>query len=124
MAKKVNGLVGLVFLLGALGGGVYLSEDDFDNAYYCSTTNEFGVFDRLSSTGRTAYWTDEEGRNRRKLCGVTWIKLSVYAANEGLTKDDILGTASPVVPVVENGCHTGQLCYECDSVGCREFIGG
>ena len=118
------GLIGVVLLLSALGGSLTLTSDEYDNAYYCSTSNEFGVFERLSGTGRTAYWTDDGGYNRRKLCGVAWITLDNYIKSEGLTKQDVLGSASPVVAVPENGCHTGQLCYDCDGNGCVEFVGG
>ena len=57
MNDKVKyGIVGLLCILAGFGGNIYLTQEQLDNAFYCSATEEVGIFyGGVSSTGLTAY---------------------------------------------------------------------
>lgn len=71
MDSKV-GVIGALSLL-LVSGAIYTLE--IDKTYICSSDNTIAVFDKISSTGITGYWVDEEGKNRQKICsGGKWVK--------------------------------------------------
>lgn len=55
--KVTYGLIGLLSLMVAgLGGSIFLTPDQLDNAYVCSVNENVAFFDRLSSTEKTGYY--------------------------------------------------------------------
>jgi len=87
--KTKVGLIGLITLLGVLGGNIYLSQDQLDNAYYCTATEEIGIFyGGISSTGLTAYPYEENrsGYVRCQKAGIkgVWIPLQEYAKENNI----------------------------------------
>lgn len=57
MDNKLAGLIGIITLLASFGGLIYLTPDQQNSAYTCSTTNQVYLCDSLSSTSKTCYWT-------------------------------------------------------------------
>ena len=133
--KIVYGVIGLVLLLaGGFGGSLLLSPDEFANAYVCSSTEKVGIFERLSSTAKTGYYTNELGEAKSSPCrDGTWIKLKAYAESKGidpnalLEKSEITVFDPPVVlePLptgspVPSGARAGAKEYLCSPTGCVE----
>ena len=84
--KITYGLIGILSLIVAtLGGTMYLTPDQLDNAYICTTNQNVVIADHLSSTYKTAYWIDEYNVSKSKTCtnGI-WISLKDYAKENGL----------------------------------------
>jgi hypothetical protein len=70
-SKITYGIIGTLSLL-LTSGAIY--ELQQDKAYFCKATNEVGVFEKLSSTGKTGYWT-ENNTLKSKQCSTIWDKL-------------------------------------------------
>ncbi len=84
MASKITyGLIGILSLLAGFGGSIFLDQDTLDNTYFCTSNEKIAVFESLSSTSKTGYWT-EEGIERRSVCrnGI-WMKFSDYLESTG-----------------------------------------
>lgn len=87
--KTTSGLLGLITILTLFGGSLYLSPEQLDNAYYCTATEEIGIFyGGVSGTGLTAYPYNENRSDsvRCKKAGIkgTWISLIKYAEEQGV----------------------------------------
>ena len=93
--KTKTGLIGLIILLAAFGGNLYLSEEQLDNAYFCTASEEIGIFyGGISGTGLTAYpyaenRTDYERCQKAGIKGV-WISLTKYAEEIGIDPLEII----------------------------------
>ena len=103
--KKVTyGIIGILSLIvAALGGTVFLSEDQLDNAFICSINQNIVIADHLSSTTKTAYWVDELGEDRSKVCrSGYWLPLVQYAEDNHLDLNILLqeGLEPVIEPVV------------------------
>lgn len=95
------GLLGLVTVLAIYGGGLTLTSNEAENTYYCSLTNEIAVFQRLSSTMKTGYYT-LDGVEKSVSCRsgtsyAPWITLRVYAEQSDLNYEDIIASANNVI---------------------------
>lgn len=91
--KITYGLLGVLsIIVAALGGTVFLSEDQLDNAYICSVNlNVVLGIDRLSSTSKTAYWFDELGEQKSKVCrNGLWLDLRQYAKDNNIELNILL----------------------------------
>lgn len=122
--KILSGVLGLVVLLAGLGGTIYLTTDEYDNAYVCTSSEKVGVFERLSSTGKTGYYTDSSGNQKYAVCtnGV-WVHLSPYAQEKGLEPASFLASSKEaglkeIIPSPVTYDCAGVKKYSCDSVGC------
>src|SRR3990167_6960376 len=75
----------LSFIVLALGGSLYLTPDELDHAYICSVNQDVVIAERLSSTLKTAYWTNELNVTKSKVCtnGI-WMNLKQYAKDNNL----------------------------------------
>ncbi|MFA6462390.1 MAG: hypothetical protein WCV90_09080 [Candidatus Woesearchaeota archaeon] len=112
--KITYGLIGfLTVVMAAFGGTVYLSPDQLDHAYVCSVTESVAFFDKLSSTFKTGYYTDDQGAVKSIVCkNGTWISLKSYAASKGVSIDSLLQKNNDVQT-------SSQLSYRCDKVECK-----
>jgi len=94
MDKVKAGLVGLVTILAVFGGAEYLLQEEAENSYYCSLTNQIAVFHRLSGIGKTGYYMiDTEEKSLPCRSGNTytpWIPLRQYIEEQGLTWEDVM----------------------------------
>ena len=119
-----TGIIGLLVLLAGFGGAMMLSQEEYDNAYVCPLTDEWGVFyGGLSSSGQRAYPLEgtTKGYKDCKLddSRAEWIKLSVYAESLRLSAEDFINTHEESVIVISgNSCGKDQVCYECSPAGC------
>ena len=85
--KITYGLLGILSLVVlAMGGNIYLTEDQLDDAYICSVNENVVLgIDRLSSTSKTAYWFDELGEQKSKVCrNGFWLDLRQYAKDNNI----------------------------------------
>lgn len=113
------GIVGVLSLvIAAFGGSMYLTENQLSSAYVCSVNENIGFFDRLSSTSKTGYYTDENNDSKRKVCtNGKWIPLIGYAELLGIGIDELLQPkVSPETP--EPYRDIGKVKYICDQKEC------
>lgn len=110
--KLLAGLIGILTLLAGLGGGVKLSEDDFDRAYVCPLTEQVAVLDRLSSTGKTGYYKEDNIEKQLQCRSGTifdaWIPLKQYAEMKNINPVDLIRLS---------GMPSGKI-WECDLNDC------
>lgn len=99
--KLAYGIIGVLLI--AMGGGAYvlLTPEQLDAAYTCTTSNVTGIFERFSSTYKTAYWT-QDGMEKQSTCrnGV-WIPTKQWLKNNGLSEKDVV--VSQDIPIDEPG---------------------
>ena len=90
--KITYGAIGLLTLLvAALGGSIYLTPDQLDHAYICTANQNVIIADHLSSTQKTAYWTDESGIDKSKVCtNGLWTGLKQYAKDNNIAINVLL----------------------------------
>ena len=139
-AKITYGLIGILSLIvAALGGNVFLTEDQLDNAFICSINQNIVIADHLSSTTKTAYWVDDQGLDKSQVCrSGYWLPLKQYAEDNNLDLNILLqeGLEPVIEPVVvptdgEDG-KDGEIIfieipsgsggsYRCDSSKCVEI---
>jgi hypothetical protein len=115
--KVTYGLIGILTLfIAALGGNVYLSEDQLAHAYICSVNQNVVIADHLSSTGKTAYWYDEANVSRSKICtNGLWLPLKQYAKDNGLELNILLQNVNKEESAIV--AKAGQT-YRCDQTKC------
>ena len=104
MENKITyGVIGILSLIvAALGGTVFLSEDQLDNAFICSINQNIVIADHLSSSTKTAYWIDELGEDQSQVCRLGyWLPLVQYAEDNQLDINILLqeGLEPVVVPI-------------------------
>jgi len=100
METKTKGFIGIVLLLATSGLGTYFVLDNNgqyvaidETSYLCPLNNitlenaQIYNFDRLSSSGKTGYWTTDSV-TKSKLCSVGWIQVSEFAATNNITLSD------------------------------------
>jgi len=90
--KITYGMIGILSLIVAtMGGTIFLTEDQLDNAYICSVNQEVVIADHLSSTAKTAYWLDENSVEQSKVCrNGFWLNLKQYAKDNDLDLNVLL----------------------------------
>jgi len=100
ITNERKGWIGLVTALAVLGGSIYLLPTEAENAYYCPLTDDFAVFHRLSSSGKTGYYMDgdteisfacREGRLYKE-----WVPLRQYIEEQGLSWEDVIKPECPM----------------------------
>jgi len=122
------GVVGLVALLLGFGGSLMLSVDELDMAYYCTVTEEYGVFaGGISGTAYTAYpFSDSRRGYERCVDGDglkgRWVPLREEALRRGVDLDELITSleGDPVssdffVPSKDYGSAEQ---FSCDQLGC------
>ena len=118
------GVLGLLMLLLGGGLGTFLP-DEVDKMYYCPLTGDVGIFERFSSTMKTAYYTDPNtGDIVRVACrsGRTyepWVKLTEYAKEQGIDISVLLNSHTKQTVVNNTKAH-GNRVWRCDSEQCVE----
>jgi hypothetical protein len=115
-------------MLATFGGSEYLTQEESQNAYVCSTTGDLGIFTGnpshpkpLSRSGMTGYWVDYENEdaNRQSRCSKgVWIPLNDYMEDHGQTLIDAVNEPEqiPVTPT-----YAESLQYSCDNKGCEKI---
>lgn len=106
------GIIGVVAMLLGAGGAIVLQPGELDHAYVCTTTQDVGIFDHLSSTSRTGY-PFSDTNSGSKLCADSgvWQKCTDWAAAHGTTCQEAVAnapeTSSPSGQVVRKiaDCH-------------------
>lgn len=78
------GIIGVVTILAIFGGYIVLSDDEIENAYYCTANSKVGIFESLSSTNKTGYWYEDNVRKQSTCVKGEWIYLKVYCDSNGI----------------------------------------
>jgi len=110
--KTTYGIIGVLSLIIAtLGGNMYLTEEQIDNAYICTYNEKIGFFEEFSSTMKTGYYY-EDGIKKSQVCrnGV-WTKLKEYAEQNNLTINKLLNQEKQT---------SYQKKYDCGRYACIE----
>lgn len=91
--KIIYGVLGILSVIVAtMGGTLYLTESQLSSAFVCSMNENIvlGVT-RLSSTSKTAYWIDELGEEKSKVCrNGLWLDLREYAKDNNIKLNILL----------------------------------
>ena len=74
--KAGYGIVGVLCVLLGFGGNVALTAEQASHVYLCPTTQNIGIFEKLSSTGKVGYYTNDLGKQASSSCSVSWVKLN------------------------------------------------
>jgi len=118
--KKITyGMIGILSLIVAtLGGTIYLTPDQLDHAYICSINQNVVIADYLSSTSKTAYWT-EENVTKSKVCrGGYWLNLKQYAKDNQLDINILLENLNKEETIQD----TNTIKYRCNQVECIKVV--
>jgi hypothetical protein len=90
MDDKIKYGIGIISILLLLSGTYYISRTDFEKSYYCSTSNTVGIFDRLSSTQKTGYYTENNIEKSKTCTNSKWIKLNDYCTQNNIDCNSLL----------------------------------
>jgi hypothetical protein len=115
--KITYGFIGLLSLIVAsMGGSIYLTPDQLEKAYICSSNQNVVIADHLSTSAKTAYWIDEMNITKSKTCtNGLWLNLKKYAKDNNI-KINIL---------LQNGLNEDSntpiagIKYRCDTTKCE-----
>ena len=124
--KAIAGLIGVILLLAGFGGNALLTEDEFQNAYVCSVTEEIGIFaGGISGTSYTGYPNieDRTGPVRCKTVDGTkgiWIRLEEYAKSKGIDPLSFLIQSKSETSDNINPSREG-IQYSCSPSGCTKI---
>lgn len=97
--KILTGIIGLLCILaGGFGGSQLLTENELNNAYVCTVTEEVGIFwGGISGTMYRGYPNIEnykgykDCKNEQSVKGV-WIDLTTYARDNGINPLSLIQT--------------------------------
>ena len=119
--KITYGLLGILSLIvAALGGNIFLTEDQLDNAYICSVNlNVVLGIDRLSSTSKTAYWFDDLGEQKSKVCrNGFWLDLRQYAKDNNIELNILLQDINQEPKIIEVPDSSRRIQWKCSPEEC------
>jgi len=109
--KIQYGLIGiLTVIVAAFGGYQYFTPEQLDNLYVCTTNQNLGYFDYLSSTAKTGYWTENETTQSLVCRNGYWINIKDYAQENNVSIASLLipEEEPEEIPIAEPG--TKYLC--------------
>ena len=110
----MRGIIGILSALLAFGGTLILTQDQFDNAYVCSSNEKVGIFyGGISSTGLTGYPYKENRTSPTSCTNGKWESLKSYAEKKGLKPEDFMQKAVQTAPTSKYACNI-QWCVEVD----------
>lgn len=99
MADKITyGIIGIIVVASIASGIYYFNQDEFKNAYVCTTNNVTGIFERLSSTNKTGYWTNESGSFSVVCRNGYWVPLNDFATQYKIDVNDLTKNGVQVLP--------------------------
>ena len=85
------GVIALVSLLAGFFGKNMLTEDQFENTFVCTVTEEYGIFyGGISKSGLTAYPFSENRTKYTRCAGGEWITLKEYAKLHNIDPSEII----------------------------------
>ena len=128
--QKISyGLIGLLFtIVATMGGTMFLTPDQLDNAYICSINQNVVIADHLSSTSKTAYWIDELNETQSQVCrNGYWLNLKQYAEDNDLDINILLQNGFneeiPInnTPINYTSNTQGNEKYSCDQIKCTRI---
>jgi len=116
--KITYGLFGTLFMVvAAMGGDLYLTDNELDNAYICTSNQNIGFFERFSSTMKTGYWTEDDVEKSKVCRSGIWVKLKQYAQDNSIDLNVLLDPSvnPPTLP-------PGSIQYLCDPINCTRIL--
>ena len=90
--KYLVGIIGVISMLVGAGGTMLFSGEDLNNVYVCPLTDQVGVFERLSGSAKTGYYTIN-GSEQSAACRIgrtyaAWIQLQDYEYAQQISGSD------------------------------------
>lgn len=96
-AKTVSmyGIIGVLIM--ASGGTLfYLSQEQLNNTYICPLTNVTGIFEKLSSSNKTGYWTINGTTKQATCTNSAWIKLDTWCVQNNINCSQFISNGIPI----------------------------
>ena len=122
-AKIGYGITIILSMLVGFGGQTYLSQDQLDHSYFCTANNKVMLFDKLSSTGKTGYYTINTTQKSVTCTNGQWIKLADYAKSQGIDPNTLLEQSQSISSTagqeVASGLNADSICDPPEMGGCR-----
>lgn len=121
--KITYGIIGvLAVIVAAMGGTMMLTQDQLDHAYICTSNQNVVIADHLSSTYKTAYWTDENNVSKSKSCtGGIWQNLKQYAQQNNISINVLINQAQDTNVTQSSDSEQGIIKYRCDQNNCTRI---
>jgi hypothetical protein len=96
------GIIGLLTILSVFGGYLVLTPEQLSNTFYCTASEEIGIFyGGISGTGLTAYPYTENRSDyvRCQKAGIkgTWILLTEYAEELGIDPIELISKPKDIL---------------------------
>jgi len=114
--KITYGIIGILsVIVSILGGTIYLTEDQLNNAYICTSNQNVVISDHLSSTFKTAYWTENNITKSKSCTNGIWENLKQYA-NENNITINVLLNQEPTEIQIPSGTK-----YLCNQINCTRI---
>lgn len=121
--KRIYGILGVLSLVvAAMGGSMFLTEDQLDNAFVCSINENvlLGV-DHLSSTYKTAYWFENDVQKSKVCRGGFWLDLKQYAKDNNIELNILLqNTNEQSIESISNSVE--GIKWKCSSESCVKIL--
>lgn len=129
--KLITGIVAVILLALGLGGGTLMTENQFQDAYVCTSNNKpaycTGNIDHiepLSATAKSCFYINDLGEDKYKRCINGFFQTSdAYAEERGIDKNAFIlgdindGTTDDMLPEQKKG-YVGIKEYLCTPEGC------
>jgi len=127
---KLAGVIVFVSMLLGIGGTMTLTQEQFDNAYVCSDTDELQIFyGGISDSKITGYPSDETTKGAKRCYKVyrewgEWIPLKEYCEKKGIDPKKFLESK-----IGEENldaifiCNEGEKCKYATLVKMEEWVG-
>lgn len=119
--KIIYGVLGILSLIVAtMGGTLYLTESQLENAFICSMNENIALgVTRLSSTSKTVYWIDGSGEEKAKVCrNGLWLDLRQYAKDNNIELNILLQNINDVEVVSDFSNSVEGIKWKCSPDKC------
>jgi hypothetical protein len=121
--QKISyGLIGILYVVvAAFGGSLYFTENELNNLYVCTTNQNVGYFEYLSSTAKTGYWLEDNVTKSLTCRNGFWINIKVYSLENNISISDLLEPKE--IPIENNETEIVPsggygIRYSCSSTKC------
>jgi hypothetical protein len=118
MNNNIKGIIGSVLVLSLFGGTIFLSQDQINSTWYCDANNKTAIFDRLSSTNKTGYWTIDGVEKSSSCTNSKWVPLRDYCKSHNISCD--LPIVQPPIDSVSDSNNLPGEKWLCDQHTCTK----
>lgn len=79
-SKTMMGILGVIIFVGT-GTIFVLDKVQMENTYVCTVNNITGIFESLSATSKTAYWTENDTQRSLVCRNGMWVKIGKWCSD-------------------------------------------